>query len=153
MYALNFGAPEGDVTKGRAPIPSSAKEMAAFVDRVLAASGTAEADMLAWAVNGIVPPAFAGRLPLARRGPVAVAPALAAADRVMFFNRLRGTTEAAARQGESGVLLVLARRGWSPHWAEARSTAAALARLGTRSRCWTSSTAPWPTTTSPGPRT
>ncbi|MFF7365391.1 helix-turn-helix domain-containing protein [Streptomyces sp. NPDC008125] len=117
------------------------------------------AHMLAWAVNGTVPPALTGRLPRARRGPVAVAPTLAAADRAVFFDRLRDTTEAAARQGESGVLLhrqalylasydqgpdaaawtaqalhrrrdVLARRGWSPHWAEARSTAAALARLG-----------------------
>ncbi|GAB2962229.1 hypothetical protein GCM10027075_72480 [Streptomyces heilongjiangensis] len=117
------------------------------------------AHMLAWALNGTVPPALAGRLPRPRRGPVAVAPQLAAADRAVFFDHLRSTTEAAARQGEGGVLLhrqalylasydrgpdaaawtahtlhrrrdVLARRGWSPHWAEARSTATALARLG-----------------------
>ncbi|MFD4791715.1 helix-turn-helix domain-containing protein [Streptomyces sp. NPDC058459] len=117
------------------------------------------AHMLAWALNGTVPPALAGRLPRPRRGPVAAAPQLAAADRAVFFDHLRDTTEAAARQGESGVLLhrqalylasygqgpdaaawtahtlhrrrdVLARRGWSPHWAEARSTATALARLG-----------------------
>lgn len=117
------------------------------------------AHMLAWALNGTVPPALAGRIPRPRRGPVAVAPQLAAADRTVFFDHLRGTTEAAALQGEGGVLLhrqalylasydhgpdaaawtahtlhrrrdVLARRGWSPHWAEARSTATALARLG-----------------------
>ncbi|MFL4909435.1 hypothetical protein ACJ6WF_41200 [Streptomyces sp. MMS24-I2-30] len=61
--------------------------------------------MLAWALNGTVPPALAGRLPRPRRGPVTVAPQLAAADRAVFFDHLRGTTEAAARQGEGGVLL------------------------------------------------
>ncbi|WP_435060177.1 helix-turn-helix domain-containing protein [Streptomyces sp. bgisy060] len=117
------------------------------------------AHMLAWALNGTVPPALAGRLPRPRRGPVAAAPQLAAADRAVFFDHLRETTEAAARQGEGGMLLhrqalylasydrgpdaaawtahtlhrrrdVLARRGWSPHWAGARSTATALARQG-----------------------
>ncbi|MFE9847720.1 helix-turn-helix domain-containing protein [Streptomyces sp. NPDC005576] len=117
------------------------------------------AHMLAWALNGTVPPALAGRLPGPRRGPVAPGPQLAAADRAVFFDHLRSTAEAAARQGERGMLLhrqalylssydqgpdaaawtaqtlhqrrdVLAGRGWSPHWAEARSTATALARLG-----------------------
>jgi hypothetical protein len=117
------------------------------------------AHMLAWALNGTVPPALAGRLPKPRRGPVAVAPQLAAAGRTVFFDHLRDTTEHAATLGEPGALLhrqalylasydrgpdaaawtahtlrrrrdVLARRGWSPHWAEARSTATALARLG-----------------------
>ncbi|WP_242643625.1 hypothetical protein [Streptomyces laculatispora] len=60
------------------------------------------AHMLAWALNGTVPPALAGRLHRPRRGPVAAAPQLAAADRAVFFDHLRGTTEAAARQGESG---------------------------------------------------
>lgn len=117
------------------------------------------AHMLAWALNGSVPPALAGRLPRPRRGPVAVAPQLAPAERTAFFDHLRATTEQAAAQGRSGALLhrqalylasydrgpdaaawtahtlhrrrdLLARRGWSPHWAEARSTATALARLG-----------------------
>ncbi|MER6103668.1 XRE family transcriptional regulator [Streptomyces sp. NPDC001832] len=117
------------------------------------------AHMLAWALNGTTPPALAGRLPGPRRGPVAPSPQLATGDRAVFFDRLRATTEHAARQGESGVLLhrqalylasydhspdaaawtahtlhgrrdVLARRGWSPQWAAARSTATALARLG-----------------------
>lgn len=117
------------------------------------------AHMLAWALNGTVPPSLAGRLPGPRRGPVAVAPQLAPAERTLFFDRLWATTEHAATQGEPGVLLhrqalylasydhgpdaaawtaqtlhrrrdVLARRGWSPHWPEARSTATALARLG-----------------------
>ncbi|MGV2919357.1 helix-turn-helix domain-containing protein [Streptomyces alfalfae] len=117
------------------------------------------AHMLAWALNGTVPPALAGRLPRPRRGPVAVAPQLASAERTAFFDHLRCTTERAAEQGGAGALLhrqalylasydrapdaaawtahslhrrrdVLARRGWSPHWPEARSTATALARLG-----------------------
>ncbi|MGW5234602.1 helix-turn-helix domain-containing protein [Streptomyces nodosus] len=117
------------------------------------------AHMLAWALNGTVPPALAGQLPRPRRGPVAVAPQLAPTERAVFFDHLRGTTEHAAGQGEPGALLhrqalylasydhgpdsaawtahtlhrrrdVLARRGWSPHWPEARSTATALARLG-----------------------
>jgi hypothetical protein len=39
------------------------------------------AHVLAWALNGAVPPALAGRLPRPRRGPVAAAPQLAATDR------------------------------------------------------------------------
>ncbi|MEV8103155.1 helix-turn-helix transcriptional regulator [Streptomyces sp. NPDC088135] len=117
------------------------------------------AHMLAWALNGTTPPTLAGRLPRARRGPVAVSPQLSTGHRAAFFDHLRAVTEHAARQGESQVLLhrqalylasydhspdaaawtahtlhghrdVLAHRGWSPQWAAARSTATALARLG-----------------------
>ncbi|MFE7430936.1 hypothetical protein [Streptomyces sp. NPDC057545] len=85
--------------------------------------------------------------------------ATGAADREAFFAHLREATEVSARQGEAGALLrrqalylasydqgpgaaawvahavhrrrdVLAGWGWSPYWAEARSTATALARLG-----------------------
>ncbi|MFC9626846.1 XRE family transcriptional regulator [Streptomyces sp. NPDC056930] len=63
------------------------------------------AHMLAWALNGTTPPALAGRLPRPRRGPVAPSPQLATGDRAVFFDRLRATTEHAARQGERGVLL------------------------------------------------
>ncbi len=117
------------------------------------------AHMLAWALTGTTPPALAGCVPRSRRGPVAAAPQLAPVDRQVFFDHLRAVTEHAAAQGPKGVLLhrqalylasydlspdaaawtahalhgqrdVLARRGWSPHWAAARSTATALARLG-----------------------
>lgn len=117
------------------------------------------AHMIAWAVNGTTPPALSHRPLPSRRGPVALAPLLSAQDRSNFFSHLRAAAEAAARSGESGVLLhrqalyltsydqspeatswtahalhgrrgVLAARGWTPHWAEARSTATALARLG-----------------------
>jgi hypothetical protein len=96
---------------------------------------------------------------VARRGPVALAPLLPAPDRKLFFSHLRESAEAATRAGESGLLLhrqavylssydrtpdatswtahalhsrrdLLAARGWSSHWAAARSTATALARLG-----------------------
>lgn len=116
------------------------------------------AHMLAWALTGVSPPALAGRIPAPRRGPSASAPLLVSGDRGRFFEHLRETAES-ARRGTGGVLLhrqavylasydrgpqavswtaqalqarrgVLARRGWSEHWAEARSTAAALARLG-----------------------
>ncbi|MGA5191866.1 XRE family transcriptional regulator [Streptomyces exfoliatus] len=116
------------------------------------------AHMLAWALTGAAPRALAGRIPAPRRGPAATAPLLGAANRTLFFDRLRRTVEVARRPG-GGALLhrqalylvsydrgpesaawtthalharrgVLARRGWSEHWAEARSTATALARLG-----------------------
>ncbi|MFE4658188.1 multiprotein-bridging factor 1 family protein [Streptomyces hydrogenans] len=117
------------------------------------------AHMLAWALTGTTPPALAGRLPPVRRGPTPASPALPAGLRETVFTHLREATERAARQGEAGALLHrqalylasydrgpkaaawtraalhrgrdgLARRGFSPHWAGARSTAAALARQG-----------------------
>ncbi|MER7623818.1 helix-turn-helix transcriptional regulator [Streptomyces sp. NPDC126503] len=104
-------------------------------------------------------PALAGRLPPARRGPAPVSPALPAGLRGTVFTHLREATERALRQGEAGALLHrqalylasydrggeaaawtraalhrgrdgLARRGFSPRWAGARSTATALARQG-----------------------
>lgn len=115
------------------------------------------AHMLAWALTGVAPAALADRVSHTGRGPAAAAPLLTAADRTLFFQHLRETAEAARRPG-SGTLLhrqalylasydrgpeaaswtvhalharrgVLAGRGWSEHWAEARSTATALARL------------------------
>ncbi|WP_381198996.1 XRE family transcriptional regulator [Streptomyces maoxianensis] len=117
------------------------------------------AHLIDWAVNGIAPPALASRPTPTRRGPVATAPLLADPERSAFITHLRTTAEAAARMGSRGILLhrqtlylasydrspeatswaaralhdrrgVLSVRGWSPHWAEARSTATALARLG-----------------------
>ncbi|MER7515020.1 hypothetical protein [Streptomyces sp. NPDC126499] len=111
------------------------------------------AHMVAWALNGVTPPALRNRLPRPRRGPASPAPLLGAADRSLFFAHLREVAEAARRPG-GGALLhrqalylasydrsaeaaswmahalharrgALARRGWSEHWAEARSTATA----------------------------
>ncbi|MDT9683571.1 XRE family transcriptional regulator [Streptomyces sp. TRM76323] len=115
------------------------------------------AHMLAWALTGVTPSALAGRVPASRRGPSAAAPLLGASDRAQIFDHLRETAEAARRPGEallcrqalylasydrsSGAVSWtahalhgrrgnLTRRGWSEHWAQARSTATALARLG-----------------------
>ncbi|MCX4546793.1 XRE family transcriptional regulator [Streptomyces sp. NBC_01565] len=117
------------------------------------------AHMLAWALTGIRPSSLAGIPHPRRRGPAAASPLLPALDRSAFFERLRTTAEAAPRTDAQGVLLhrqalyltsydkspeavawtaqalhsrrgLLARRGWTPQWAEVRSTATALARLG-----------------------
>ncbi|MFI8105959.1 XRE family transcriptional regulator [Streptomyces sp. NPDC086023] len=117
------------------------------------------AHMLAWALTGTRPPSLSGIPSPRRRGPAADSPLLPAPDRSAFFERLRATAEAAPRNDVQGVLLhrqalyltsydnsseaaawtaqalharrgLPARRGWTPQWAEARSTATALARLG-----------------------
>ncbi|MFJ6661324.1 XRE family transcriptional regulator [Streptomyces sp. NPDC091377] len=119
------------------------------------------AHMIAWALNGRVPPGLARRPAAARRGPVARAPLLPAAERGAFFSRLQDMAESAARKGQGGLLLhrqalylcaydrtpeaaawmsqalhdrrdLVAERGWTPLWPTARSTATALARLGDR---------------------
>ncbi|MEV0437816.1 XRE family transcriptional regulator [Streptomyces spectabilis] len=117
------------------------------------------AHMIAWAVNGTTPPALADRPNPPRRGAVSSAPLLSVGDRTTLFEHLRSAADGASRIGEEGVLLhrqalylssydrspdamlwtaqalharrdALAAHGWTPRWAEARSTAAALARLG-----------------------
>lgn len=123
------------------------------------------AHMMAWAVNGTMPPALADRPVRARRGPVATAPLLSAADRNQFFSRLRETADSTVRAGADGMLLhrqalylcsydrtpeatswmghalhahrdLVAARGWTPHWPTARSTATALVRLGDSQPLW-----------------
>ncbi|MFI8515067.1 helix-turn-helix domain-containing protein [Streptomyces sp. NPDC085460] len=116
------------------------------------------AHMVAWSVTGVAPPALRARVPLSGRGPAASAPLLGATDRRRLFDHLREVADAARKPGGGGLLHrqalylasydrgpeatswtahhlharrdVLARRGWSETWAEARSTATALARLG-----------------------
>ncbi|MBT2466625.1 helix-turn-helix transcriptional regulator [Streptomyces sp. ISL-66] len=117
------------------------------------------AHMLAWALTGTRPPSLAAIPSPRRRGPAAASPLLSSPDRATFFEQLRITAEAASRTDPQGILLhrqalyltsydttpeavtwtaqalharrgLLARRGWTPQWAEARSTATALARLG-----------------------
>ncbi|MFJ1593050.1 XRE family transcriptional regulator [Kitasatospora albolonga] len=117
------------------------------------------AHMIAWAVNGTTPPALAGRPSPPRRGAVPNAPLLSGGDRAALFDHLRIVADGASRNAGKGALLhrqalylssydrspdammwtaqalhfrrdVLAAHGWTPRWAEARSTATALARLG-----------------------
>ncbi|PJN34220.1 transcriptional regulator [Streptomyces sp. CB02613] len=119
------------------------------------------AHMIAWALNGTVPPALARRAATGRRGPVAKAPLLSAPDRSTFFAHLRDIAESALHAGEDGLLLhrqclylcsydldseaaswmvqalhnsrdLSSVRGWTPRWATVRSTATALVRLGDR---------------------
>ncbi|MFE7358358.1 XRE family transcriptional regulator [Streptomyces sp. NPDC057543] len=119
------------------------------------------AHMIAWALNGTVPPALAGRAATGRRGPVAKAPLLPQPDRNAFFARLRDTADSALRAGDDGLPLhrqalylcsydsspeatswitgalhgrrdLISARGWNPRWATARSTGTALVRLGDR---------------------
>lgn len=52
VFALNYGAPEGDVFKARAHVPDSAKEVATFVDRVLDATGAPKADLVGHSQGG-----------------------------------------------------------------------------------------------------
>ncbi|MEU6403996.1 XRE family transcriptional regulator [Streptomyces sp. NPDC046985] len=117
------------------------------------------AHMIAWALNGTTPPALAHRVRTPRRSTTPLAPLLPAQVRKDFFDHLRASAESADRTSDQGVLLhrqalylssydrspdatrwtaqalhsrrdVLAAHGWTPRWAGARSTAAALARLG-----------------------
>lgn len=121
--------------------------------------GRETAHMIAWAVNGTLPPAVGIRPSPPRRGPVADAPCLPVAEREQLLSHFRTMTDAAPHSNPSGILLrrqalylasydravdapawtanalhsrrnLLARRGWSEHWAETRSIAAALARHG-----------------------
>ncbi|WP_405674397.1 lipase family protein [Streptomyces sp. NBC_01511] len=52
VYALNYGAPDGDVFKARGHVPESAEEVAAFVDRVLDATGAEKADLVGHSQGG-----------------------------------------------------------------------------------------------------
>ncbi|OIV37386.1 transcriptional regulator [Mangrovactinospora gilvigrisea] len=114
--------------------------------------------MIAWTLIGRPPPIIAALPVPTRRGASPTAPTLSAPDRAAVFTNLRTAIESAPSTG-AGVLLrrqalyltsydrspgasswtaqalhsrrgTLGMRGWSPQWAEARSTATALARLG-----------------------
>lgn len=56
VFALNFGALETDVLKGRNAIPESSKEVAAFIDEVLQATGASKVDLVGHSQGGGVLP-------------------------------------------------------------------------------------------------
>lgn len=52
VFAINYGAPAGEPAKGTADIRESAKELAAFVDSVLAATGASSVDLVGHSQGG-----------------------------------------------------------------------------------------------------
>ncbi|MFD7663739.1 alpha/beta fold hydrolase [Streptomyces sp. NPDC059788] len=56
VFALNYGAPRGAITKATAHIPDSAEELAAYVDRVLAVTGARQVDLVGHSQGGGVLP-------------------------------------------------------------------------------------------------
>lgn len=52
VFALNYGAKPGEVSKGRGPIPDSAKELMLFVDKVLQSTGAAKVDLVGHSQGG-----------------------------------------------------------------------------------------------------
>ncbi|GAB3645770.1 transcriptional regulator [Glycomyces tarimensis] len=117
------------------------------------------AEMLTWAIAGIAPRVSAALPPPGRRrGPVAERPELSAGESEAFFHNLRDLAERTTGREEHLVLHrqacflsslapasgaaawirpspktlahLRAGAGWSPYWADARSLAIALARVG-----------------------
>ncbi|MFJ8750892.1 esterase/lipase family protein [Streptomyces sp. NPDC102441] len=58
VFAGNFGAPRGDVVKGRAAVPRSAEEVARFVDRVLGRTGARQVDVVGHSQGGGILPRY-----------------------------------------------------------------------------------------------
>ncbi|SHF16846.1 esterase/lipase family protein [Streptoalloteichus hindustanus] len=55
VFALNYGGTEGEVIQGTGDIPTSARQLAAFVDRVLAATGARRVDVVGHSQGGMMP--------------------------------------------------------------------------------------------------
>ncbi|MFJ8045604.1 lipase family alpha/beta hydrolase [Kitasatospora sp. NPDC096147] len=55
VFSFNYGAAEGNPIQGTGPVARSAGQLAAFVDRVLAATGAAEVDLVGHSQGGMMP--------------------------------------------------------------------------------------------------
>jgi triacylglycerol esterase/lipase EstA (alpha/beta hydrolase family) len=62
VFAFNYGGPSGDVIQGIDDIPSGAAQLSAFVDQVLAATGTSKVDIVGHSQGGMMPRYYIGFL-------------------------------------------------------------------------------------------
>lgn len=55
VFAFNYGAAPGDLIQGTGPVATSAQQLSLFVDKVLAATGASEVDIVGHSQGGMMP--------------------------------------------------------------------------------------------------